>query len=74
MRFLPDLDGDVVDAVHSIVLRHPLREDELMRLLSHWVPGRVFATLDELTEKGQIQVVVRNGFRFWCGADAQFRS
>ena len=71
---LPRVDGDVIDAVHRIVSRHPLRETELIRLLSRWVPGRIFATLADLTEKGQTQVVVRNGVRFWCDADAKFPS
>jgi wyosine [tRNA(Phe)-imidazoG37] synthetase (radical SAM superfamily) len=69
---MPDMDGDVIDAVHTIVSRHPLREVELVRLLAERLPGRVFETLAALTDSGKIRVVERYGIRFWCAASAEF--
>jgi wyosine [tRNA(Phe)-imidazoG37] synthetase (radical SAM superfamily) len=66
------VDGEIADAVLAIVSRHPLREDELVRTLARWVPGRAFETLAHLAEGGRIRVVERHGKRFWCAANARF--
>lgn len=66
------VDGEIADAVATIVSRHPLREDELVRTLGHWVPGRVFETLAQLAESGKFQVIDRHGKRFWCAAGTLF--
>jgi hypothetical protein len=65
-----DLSGcdSVVDAIVSIITRHPMREDELVRALEHWTPGQVEEALQALIASGQAQQMVRHGARFWSAA------
>jgi wyosine [tRNA(Phe)-imidazoG37] synthetase (radical SAM superfamily) len=69
-----DLSGyeSLVEAVIDIISRHPMRESELEKTLSQWVPGKVSQTLDEILASGQAQVVERYGIRFWCAAPSFF--
>jgi wyosine [tRNA(Phe)-imidazoG37] synthetase (radical SAM superfamily) len=62
-----DLSGydSVVDAIVSIITRHPMREDELVRALERWTPGQVEEALQALIASGQAQLVERHGARFW---------
>ncbi len=41
MTVTPQVEGELIDAVHTIIACHPLREVELLRILAHWTPGRV---------------------------------
>jgi hypothetical protein len=69
-----DLSGfeNVVDAIVSIVTRHPMREDELKHTLEKWVPGQVDTALEQLAGTGQAQVVERYGYRFWSASPAHY--
>jgi wyosine [tRNA(Phe)-imidazoG37] synthetase (radical SAM superfamily) len=69
-----DLSGrdSAVDAVIAVISRHPMREDELLRLLSRWAPGRVMTELGRLVETGRAQVVTRFGHRFWTTSDGAY--
>jgi wyosine [tRNA(Phe)-imidazoG37] synthetase (radical SAM superfamily) len=67
-----EIDEEVVDAVLTIVSRHPLQEAELVRTLGRWVPRRVHETLAALAESGRIRFIERYGKTFWCAADTQF--
>ncbi len=69
-----DLSGftSLVDAVVSIVTRHPMREDELVTTLNRWPPVDVNKTLKELEESGKAQVVERYGCRFWSASPAHY--
>ena len=67
-----EVDGELSDAILSIVTRHPLQEIELVRTLARWVPGRVFETLTVLSKSGRIRAVERYGKRFWCSAKTRF--
>ncbi|MBU2610907.1 MAG: radical SAM protein [Chloroflexi bacterium] len=71
-----DLSGfeSVVDAIVSIITRHPMREDELRRTLEKWTPGQVDTALEQLSSSGRAQVVERHGARFWSTAGARFES
>ncbi len=71
-----DLSGfeSVVDAIVSIITRHPMREDELRRTLEKWTPGQVDTALEQLSSSGQAQVVERHGAHFWSTAGARFES
>lgn len=62
----------VVDAVIGIITRHPMREDELVRTLEHWLPDEVSATLSELENSNRAQVVERYGTRFWSAASSHY--
>jgi wyosine [tRNA(Phe)-imidazoG37] synthetase (radical SAM superfamily) len=69
-----DLSGseNVVDAIVSIITRHPMREDELNRALEKWTPGQVNTALEELAASGRAQVVERYGYRFWSASLARY--
>jgi len=70
-----DLTGfdNVVDAIVSIITRHPMREEELIRALERWAPQQVSATLTELQASGKAQVVERYGARFWSAVGARYK-
>ena len=69
-----DLGGydNLVDAVVSIITRHPMRQEELERALTRWSPEQVNQILKDLAASGQAQVVERYGTRFWSAAPAHF--
>jgi wyosine [tRNA(Phe)-imidazoG37] synthetase (radical SAM superfamily) len=69
-----DLSGftSLVDAVVSIVTRHPMREDELVTTLNRWPPTDVNKTLKDLEDSGKAQVVERYGCRFWSAAPSVY--
>jgi len=69
-----DLSGcaTVVEAIVSIITRHPLREDELVRALERWTPGQVQEALEALALSGQAQRVERYGARFWSATAAHY--
>ncbi len=69
-----DLSGftSLVDAVVSIVTRHPMREDELRKALSRWSSAHVDSTLQELEQSGRAQVVERYGVRFWSASPSHY--
>ncbi len=66
-RGIFDLSGHntLVDAIVSIITRHPMREDELVRALERWTPGQVEEALQALIASGLAQRVERHGARFW---------
>ena len=66
------IDEELADAVLSIVRRHPMQENELIRNLARWTPAMVIGTLTTLAACGKIRSVDRHGKRFWCAADARF--
>jgi hypothetical protein len=67
-----EVDGEIADAVATIVTRHPLQEKELIGILARWVPGRVSETLDALASSGTIKPIQRYGKRFWCAPGTLF--
>ncbi len=69
-----DLSGyeNVVDAVVSIITRHPMRQDELERTLEHWSAGQVSEALADLAASGKAQTLVRHGQHFWSATPAHY--
>jgi len=69
-----DLSGSesLLEAVISIITRHPMREDELIETLTHFSPGEVSASLSELEKSGKAQIVERLGVRFWSASPAYY--
>jgi wyosine [tRNA(Phe)-imidazoG37] synthetase (radical SAM superfamily) len=69
-----DLSGfeNAVDAIVSIITRHPMNEAELRRTLEKWTPGQVDIALQELSASGRAQVVERYGTCFWSASPARF--
>jgi wyosine [tRNA(Phe)-imidazoG37] synthetase (radical SAM superfamily) len=69
-----DLSGfeSAVDAVVSIITRHPMRQEELERSLARWAPGQVNEALAALESSGRAQIVERYGARFWSAAPGHY--
>jgi wyosine [tRNA(Phe)-imidazoG37] synthetase (radical SAM superfamily) len=69
-----DLSGaeSPVDALISIISRHPMREDQLMEALRNYSSQEVSNTLKNLSDSGKTQVVERYGIRFWCALPAYY--
>ena len=59
-----DMSGchDAAEAVVAIITRHPRREEELVRTLDRWAPGRIKEALSTLLGDGHTQVVERYGY------------
>jgi wyosine [tRNA(Phe)-imidazoG37] synthetase (radical SAM superfamily) len=62
----------IVDAIVSIITRHPMREEELTRALERWTPGEAQEALQALAASGQAQAVERHGARFWSAAASRY--
>lgn len=69
-----DLSGyeELTEAILAIIRRHPMREEEVVRALEHWAPGRVEEALRDLAASGQARVVQRYGTRFWSAAASHY--
>ena len=70
-----DLSGydNPVDAIISIITRHPMREDDLNNALEDWSSAEVEFVLDNLLLSGQAQIITRYGVRFWSGKGAYYQ-
>lgn len=58
----------IVDAVVSIITRHPMSQDQLEHALAQWAPDHVEDTFAHLREDARAQTVRRCGVLFWTGA------
>jgi len=69
-----DLSGydNPVDAIISIITRHPMRQDQLERTLECWSPKQANQVLADLEASGKAQIVERYGVRFWSAAPAHY--
>ena len=69
-----DLSGErnLLDALLSILTRHPMSESDLLATLSKWLPGKSAQTLESLHSTGRVQVITRRGQRFWSVAQAHY--
>lgn len=69
-----DLSGfdTAIEAIISIITRHPMSQAELERTLSRWTPGQVRERLAELAASGQAQLIERYGIPFWSAAPAHY--
>lgn len=62
----------IVEAVVGIVTRHPMREEELVETLKNLTTGDVTETLSTLAESDKLQVVERNGIRYWSASPSYY--
>jgi wyosine [tRNA(Phe)-imidazoG37] synthetase (radical SAM superfamily) len=62
----------IVDAVIDIVSRHPMREEEIRRVLHRWSPAEVRDALAEVEASGRVQIIERFGARFWTAAGSRY--
>jgi wyosine [tRNA(Phe)-imidazoG37] synthetase (radical SAM superfamily) len=69
-----DLYGceDVSEAILSVILRHPMREDDLFAALERWPDDEVRQILQDLSESGHARLVTRYGVRFWAAAGTKY--
>jgi wyosine [tRNA(Phe)-imidazoG37] synthetase (radical SAM superfamily) len=69
-----DLSGydDVVDAILSIISRHPIREQTLIHTVARWFPDQAKDALHTLEASGRAQVVERYGVRFWSASPSYY--
>jgi wyosine [tRNA(Phe)-imidazoG37] synthetase (radical SAM superfamily) len=58
------------EAIAGMILRHPMREEELDQALGH-SPG-IAEALGRLAEQGRAQRIDRHGQVFWSGAEAKY--
>ena len=65
-------EKSIVDAVVGIVTRHPMREEELVETLKNLTAGDVTVTLSTLAESDKLQVVERNGIRYWSASPSYY--
>jgi wyosine [tRNA(Phe)-imidazoG37] synthetase (radical SAM superfamily) len=63
---------NVVDAVLTIITRHPMRQIELEKTLQTWGKGEINQALKELLESGRVQIIERYGIRFWSAATSYY--
>jgi wyosine [tRNA(Phe)-imidazoG37] synthetase (radical SAM superfamily) len=68
-----DTHATIADAVVEIVTRHPMSEGEVVAALSrHWASDEVVRALRAVAADGRVQVVERQGQRFWTAALYQY--
>jgi len=62
-----DLSGfrDVVDAIISVVTRHPMSQAEIERALKERFSGEIDRALSELESSGRVKSIDRYGIKFW---------
>jgi uncharacterized protein YcaQ len=65
-------DADVVEAILTIITRHPMRQSELEQTLQEWGKEEIKLALEKLQASGRAQIVERYGVRFWSAAFSYF--
>jgi wyosine [tRNA(Phe)-imidazoG37] synthetase (radical SAM superfamily) len=63
---------DVVDAVLTIITRHPMRQTELEQTLRAWGKDEIGSALERLQASGRVQTVERYGIQFWSAATSYY--
>jgi wyosine [tRNA(Phe)-imidazoG37] synthetase (radical SAM superfamily) len=56
---------DLVEAILTIITRHPMRQAELERTLQEWGKEEINQALEKLRDSGKAQIVERYGVQFW---------
>ena len=69
-----DLSGydNPLDAIISIITRHPMRQEQIERSLTQWAPEQVEQSLVDLKTSGRAQVVDRYGIHFWSASPSHY--
>jgi len=71
-----DLSGyeNPIDAILSIISRHPMQQGQIERSMYQWSPKQVQAALTRLEVSGQVQRISRGGNIFWCSRSCEYPS
>jgi wyosine [tRNA(Phe)-imidazoG37] synthetase (radical SAM superfamily) len=69
-----DLSGydNPLDAIVSIITRHPMRQEQIERSLTQWAPQQVQQSLVDLKTSGRAQMVDRYGVQFWSASPSHY--
>jgi wyosine [tRNA(Phe)-imidazoG37] synthetase (radical SAM superfamily) len=69
-----DLRGceDVGEAILSVIMRHPMREDDLFASIQDISNEDVRQILQTLSEEGRAQLVNRYGVRYWSASGTRY--
>jgi len=65
-------DQDALRALLAIIVRHPMRDEELRSFLHEWNAAAAPKLLDELEASSDAQRVERYGVRFWVSTGSFF--
>jgi wyosine [tRNA(Phe)-imidazoG37] synthetase (radical SAM superfamily) len=65
---------DLVDAILTIITRHPMRQAELERTLQEWGKEEIDQALKKLRDSDQAQIVERYGVQFWSAIGSYYPS
>jgi wyosine [tRNA(Phe)-imidazoG37] synthetase (radical SAM superfamily) len=65
-------EGGLREAIMGVITRHPMRLEELKRMLEDQEGGQVECALQLLAEEGRAEVVERLGACFWVSSGAFF--
>jgi wyosine [tRNA(Phe)-imidazoG37] synthetase (radical SAM superfamily) len=57
---------EVSEFLVTVIVRHPLRETELVTLVEHWLPGAAGDVLANLESDTRVKQVWRRDQVFWC--------
>jgi len=69
-----DLSGydNPLDAIVSIITRHPMRQEQIERSLIQLAPEQVEQSLVDLETSGRAQMVDRYGIHFWSATPSRY--
>ena len=65
---------DLVEAILTIITRHPMRQTELEMTLQEWGKEEIEDALEKLRDSGQAQIVERYGVQFWSAIGSYYSS
>ena len=66
--FSPNPTEDLMNAIISIITRHPMKESEIIDTHKKWPEQAVLEKLNQLEQRNQILKIDRYGIRFWRGS------
>lgn len=71
-----DLSGydNPLDAIVSIITRHPMRQEQIERSFTQLAPQQVQQALVDLEASGRAQMIDRFGVQFWCASPGHYPS
>ncbi len=65
-------EGDLCETILNIVTRHPMQENELRSLLTHWSEKQVHESIEDLYNRNLIKTVELDGSTFLSSAAANY--
>jgi wyosine [tRNA(Phe)-imidazoG37] synthetase (radical SAM superfamily) len=63
---------NLLDALVGILMRHPMREEELLETLKRWAGVQIKESLAVLESSGRVQTLVRQGEKYWSYSGARY--